>query len=220
MLMSRPFPKPPRFSVGLLLSILLLGGPAVAGAERQQGEDPPLPPGVEEDWWTTVRQNIAAAEYHVTWRDEVRPEGPTGSWQAPNRAHGFRTRFLEQGVRLAPRAGQETDWEWGLDFIAWGREGAMRTAARPVLSPYEGRIDYDRGDVVEWYVNSPDGLKQGFTILAAPGDAATGRAAAGGNGHRRHAAARLRRGRAGDRLPRRGRGAGPALRGTGRDRRP
>jgi hypothetical protein len=174
MMTSRACPKPTRSSILFLLSILLLGVPAIAGAERSESGDPPLPPGVEEDWWTTVREKIAAAEYHVTWRDELRPEGPTGSWQAPNRVHGFRTRFLEEGIRLAPRAGQEIDWEWGLDFIAWGREGTMRPAQRPILSPYEGRIDYDRGDFVEWYVNSREGLKQGFTILSAPGDAASG----------------------------------------------
>jgi hypothetical protein len=36
------------------------------------------------------------------------------------------------------------------------------------LTPEENRITYDRGDVVEWYVNDTRGLEQGFTLAVPP----------------------------------------------------
>ncbi|MFO0782322.1 MAG: FG-GAP-like repeat-containing protein [Phycisphaerales bacterium] len=53
---------------------------------------------------------------------------------------------------------------------AWGREGALVCTAPASPQASGTRTWYERGDLCEWYVETPRGLKQGFTVQrAAPG---------------------------------------------------
>ncbi|MGH7961683.1 MAG: hypothetical protein ACRERD_07620, partial [Candidatus Binatia bacterium] len=40
--------------------------------------------------------------------------------------------------------------------------------SRAEMKAAANRIEYTRGEVAEWYVNSPLGLEQGFTLKSAP----------------------------------------------------
>ena len=91
-----------------------------------------------------------------------------GTWYAPNREHDFTTYFTDEGIRVIPRTEENPSWEWGLALVGYGQGDAVRPVAGARLSPADNRIDYDRGDVVEWYVNAPRGLKQGFTLTRPP----------------------------------------------------
>ncbi len=128
---------------------------------------------VSADWQSAVREQIVDSEYEVTWQGETALEDLESSWQAPNRAHGFRTYFTADGVRVIPRgeteAGAEPSWEWSLRLARWGRAGAAGEELGPGRLWVEGnRVEYDRGALVESWVNERRGLKQGFTIEKAP----------------------------------------------------
>ncbi len=143
----------------------------VPSGEAQEG----LPAGVEEGWSSAVQRDIAESEYDVTWQDCTLLPGVAGAYHAPNRAQNFRTYFTGDGIRVLPRTTHRDDapaWEWGLSLIGWRRDGATTKIppAPPAQVRVEGhRIEYDRGDVVEWYVNDARGLEQGFTIARRPG---------------------------------------------------
>jgi hypothetical protein len=107
-----------------------------------------------------AQQQIQAAEYEVSWRD---------GYQAPNRAHGFRTFFHEQGIRAVPRVEDEATWEWELRWIGYGRGADAQPVPEAVLAPRGSRVDYRRGAFTEWYENTPRGLEQGFLLPAPPG---------------------------------------------------
>ena len=99
------------------------------------------------------------------------------------------------------------------------RRGAGRARCSSVgetrLSVHENRVDADRGGIVEWYVNDPRGLEQGFTIAARPegeGPLVEVELTLSGTLN-----PRLVRGRPRDRLRRAERRPCAALRGTGRD---
>ena len=139
---------------GIALALALMVGAAAAST-------PTLPEGVSADWWSQARTGIEASEYHVSW---VTGQG----YQAPNRAHDFRTWFAEDGIRVVPRRDEAPAWEWGLSLSAWGRTGALQSTGEARLFVHENRVDADRGGIVEWYVNDPRGLEQGFTIAARP----------------------------------------------------
>ncbi|MCK6527038.1 integrin alpha [Myxococcota bacterium] len=85
-------------------------------------------------------------------------------------------------MRVGPR-GQGGDGAGvSLSLRGWGRGGSLRAA--PGAIPAEGgcdatgrrdeqdrcltRVDYARGDVVEWWENRREGLEQGFTLASPP----------------------------------------------------
>jgi len=142
------------------LAVLVASLLALAGTAR--AADPP--PG----WQASAEQAIAASEYFVSWQDTTVLVDLPAAWHAPNRAHDFRIYFTERGLRVVPRTAPEPSWEWGLELTAVGREDRLAPATPARLAPHEGRIDYDRGALLEWYDNSPRGLEQGFTIPAGP----------------------------------------------------
>jgi hypothetical protein len=111
------------------------------------------------DWWSEIQRSIAASEYEIS-----RP----GNWQAPNRAHGFRTYFDEAGIRVVSRTEPEPSWEWRLSWVSYGRGGASWPVDGAALDAKGARIDYQRGPLLEWYENSTRGLKQGFVLAAPP----------------------------------------------------
>jgi hypothetical protein len=118
-----------------------------------------------------VQEDIRRSEYHLTWRDETHLPGVPAAYQAPNRARNLRIYFTTEGPVIIPRvwAGVETPpWRWGLRLTAWGREGALQPVQAGTLHPDANRVEYRRGEVVEWYVNDEQGLEQGFTLTAPP----------------------------------------------------
>jgi hypothetical protein len=133
---------------------------------------------VPADWWTSVGQEISDAEYEVTWQTRTSLPDLEASWQAPNRAHDFRTFFAADGIRVIPRGagrgdgepdGAAAPWEWSLKLARWGRAGSTEQVLAPARLSVDGnRIDYDRGTLVESYVNDKRGLKHAFKIEGAP----------------------------------------------------
>jgi hypothetical protein len=128
---------------------------------------------LDAGWWSTVQENIRRAEYHVTWQEETYLPDVPAAFQAPNRAHNLRTYFASQGPIVIPRVWPEgaaaAPWRWGASLAAWGRGETLTPAPAAVLHAEGNRIEYRRGEMVEWYRNDEQGLEQGFTLPAAPG---------------------------------------------------
>jgi len=155
----------------LLYSLTGLAQQAVAKPgpiASKQTAGPALPAGVQQSWWSQVQANIQQEEYGITWQDETVLPDVRGAWQAPNRAQGFRTYFTEDGIRVVPQAEGEPTWNWGLALVEPAQFGVesseLKEKPKPRATVMENRIEYDRGWITEWYVNSPKGLEQGFTI--------------------------------------------------------
>jgi uncharacterized repeat protein (TIGR01451 family) len=147
--------------ISVLLTLMVASGLAAASDEH---------PEVPSDWWGRVQADIRDSEYEISWQESTVLEDLEAAWQAPNRAQGFRTYFTDAGIRVVPRTEAEPSWEWGLELIGYGRQEQMRAVEAAVLEAEGNRVDYDRGGIVEWYVNDRRGLKQGFTLSAPPDD--------------------------------------------------
>jgi len=80
-----------------------------------------------------------------------------------NRAQSLGARFTQQGMELS--AGQQ---RWRLALLGYGY--GERLAPALAAAPYSqaNRVEYRRGPLVEWYVNGPLGLEQGFTLAQPP----------------------------------------------------
>jgi len=157
----RPFR---RFRRALSAACLALAATLPAAADPRGG------PG--QGWLTDAESRIAAREYEVTWQGEAPVEGLAPAWQAPNRAHGFRSYFTDAGLRVIPRTEEAPSWQWGLTLVGYGRGREVWPVAAAIPAPAAARVEYHRGDLEEWYENGPAGLEQGFELRAPPDEAA------------------------------------------------
>ena len=138
-----------------------------------------------------------------------------GGFEASNPAQRLSTRFTQTGALV-----QHGDSSVGLRMSGYGYGERLVHPAAPRLAGSGNRVEYVRGGLTEWYVNSPEGVEQGFTLSGAAWVGCAGRAAhdrAGGDGpYAPGIVAGRRRGDAGIRRNRAVALCGPA--GVGRHR--
>jgi len=141
--------------------------------EAQRGDGTPrAAASPSRDLGAAVRAALerdAAAAYAVSASSGVEATDGAGSapvLHAPNPAQGIDAFFTTEGVRVAPRAG--ADWRLEIRVAGFGAEGAVEPVAAAAPSVGGRRVEYRRGDLVEWYENGPRGIEQGFTLNAPP----------------------------------------------------
>jgi hypothetical protein len=107
-----------------------------------------------------VRRNLAEREYHASETGE--------GLQAPNRAHGLRTHFGPAGIRVAQREASDASDLLTLRLAHIGRGAELSPVPPGELWSDGPRVEIRRSGLVEWYLNSPLGLEQGFTLEQRP----------------------------------------------------
>ncbi|MBF0244790.1 MAG: hypothetical protein HQL31_05910, partial [Planctomycetes bacterium] len=113
--------------------------------------------------------SVTTGELKVTRRDIpadyfIRKEGD--AYVAENPANDMELLFSPTGVSLREVQGEGVLLEAGLVDI--GRGGDREVQQLVAMELDSERLEYRRGDVVEWYINTPEGLEQGFDILKSP----------------------------------------------------
>ena len=153
---------------GILVSILTLTllshtTPAIADTPNEDPDRTVLSSGGSDSWLSDVTRDLASREYELSLSK--------AGIQAPNRAHGLRTYFKEGRIEIVPRTTTRSDasWVFAWETVGWGRMDDLRAAGAATLCTEGARAEYayDSG-LVEWYMNRPDGIEQGFTIAARP----------------------------------------------------
>ena len=85
---------------------------------------------------------------------------------ATNTVHGMELAFTKNGPRFTDPAGA---WQYSMSFRRWGTNRCTTDAPSPTLTATGVSMTYQRGpDLTEWYLNTPLGLEQGFTLSAPP----------------------------------------------------
>ncbi len=84
--------------------------------------------------------------------------------QAPDRAQNFRTYFDCSGIRVHDRTSSGSSKLLGLTVVALGRGETFVPVAPGEVVSEGSRVEIRRSGILEWYVNSPEGLEQGFTL--------------------------------------------------------
>ncbi len=92
----------------------------------------------------------------------------SGLVSAPNRAQDLRSTFSSSGLRILPRTRGDEAWSVDLRLSRFGREGRMSDAGSVPPETDGRRVVYRRPSIVEWYVNAPSGLEQGFDLAVRP----------------------------------------------------
>ena len=91
----------------------------------------------------------------------------TPDYLATNWAQQFKIEFAPDVVKVSRK---EHHPVFSFELSEWGYPGTT-TGVGPATRVVNGsRIEYQRGDLIEWYENGPDGLEQGFTLHSPPLD--------------------------------------------------
>ncbi|HBI15484.1 MAG TPA: hypothetical protein DDY20_08230 [Desulfobulbaceae bacterium] len=81
-----------------------------------------------------------------------------------NPAHWMDIAFTPGGLQVT--SGGRS---WGIVMTGIGIPGSVKPVEKAMPINDDGIMVYPRGDVAEWYINSPWGVEQGFAIGSAPG---------------------------------------------------
>ncbi|MAG34316.1 MAG: hypothetical protein CL908_25840, partial [Deltaproteobacteria bacterium] len=80
----------------------------------------------------------------------------------------IRTYFDATGIRIVDRTARDASTIVELRLASIGRSGSRREIGPGEVASLGPRVEIRRREVTEWYVNTPDGLEQGFTLPARP----------------------------------------------------
>jgi hypothetical protein len=110
----------------------------------------------ETAWLDAARRRISLREYRAS-------ENAVGL-QAPSRRHALRTYFEPTGIRVVDRVAEGSPQLLALRLEHMGRANSLAPVAPGEVASDGARVEIRRGSLLEWYVNSPAGLEQGFTL--------------------------------------------------------
>jgi len=96
--------------------------------------------------------------------EEYQLRRDNNSFSMSNPSHGMDIAFTPEGLQVTS-AGKR----WGMVMTGIGTPGSVQPVEKAMPVNDNGMMVYARGDVSEWYINSPWGVEQGFTIESAPG---------------------------------------------------
>src|SRR5258708_2640714 len=106
-----------------------------------------------------LQEDISPA-YDVVWQD--------GAYQAVNPNQHFRITFTPTEFRVAPEIDTTSSWKWGMALVGWGYGDNIQPVPESEVMAAGTRLEYRHGPLTEWYVNTPLGIEQGFTLQAPP----------------------------------------------------
>ena len=159
---------PSRIGHGRLGTALLAAAAALffAAPAMGQGNNPQvfnnastaaLPPAAQSAISAAIGRD--QTDYHA------QPTG-NGGFRMLNSGGRLAAEFARSGIVV--RAGTPGGASWGLAFEEYGRGKLMGLVSPVAPQANANRVEYRRGELTEWYVNSPLGLEQGFTLAKPP----------------------------------------------------
>ncbi len=140
----------------VVIAVLTAAGSALAAGP---------PAGVSTQEWPTIQAQIEAEHHKITESDR-----PGRLYRADNPAQRFTAHFGAEDVVIEPAGRGEPAWHLGLRLTAWGSADNLQPVSAAGAIADGDRVEYRRGPLTEWYVNTAMGLEQGFTVDAPPGD--------------------------------------------------
>ncbi len=116
----------------------------------------------------TPRSLPSAQKPHPRQTFDYTIEARGAGFVGDNQAQGLLSTYTSDGLAVTPRHLEQESWRWIWHSTAWGRPGMLRQL-EDVPPRAEGcRTEYTHPGLVEWYVNRPQGLEQGYAVAAPP----------------------------------------------------
>ena len=136
----------------LAFALLILMLPSLTVADE-------IPPELQGEPWRQITAQIGASRHDVRQVD--------GSWQAHTPSQDYVTEFTDAGPVFRLNDGEVTH-EVALLLDGIDVDGQPVELSPPRVQVENNKFEYQRGEVTEWYVNNPDGVRQWFRVDEAP----------------------------------------------------
>ena len=125
----------------------------------------------QQDIYQSLQSSLEASLYQMRWAKDA--------YQAVNAAQSLSATFTRTQMSVA--ASNEQNSQFGMKLTAYGYGRNLQRLIEGQMKSEGNRIEYvkkladgnGRG-LVEWYINKPDGLEQGFTIAERPAENRSG----------------------------------------------
>jgi hypothetical protein len=97
----------------------------------------------------------------------IRPAAK-GGFEALNQQMNYHVHFTDEGAVFSKSGDGAPAWRFGMSLARYGYTGHLQAPGAGRLQAKANRLSYRRYDMEEWYVNTPAGVEQGFTLARAP----------------------------------------------------
>jgi hypothetical protein len=91
-----------------------------------------------------------------------------GNFEALNPRMNSSLHFTDKGAVFSKSGAGAPGWQFGISLARYGYAGHLQATGAGALQAEANRLSYRRGGMEEWYVNTPGGVEQGFTLAQAP----------------------------------------------------
>ncbi|MDD2769888.1 MAG: hypothetical protein PHT19_14250 [Methylococcus sp.] len=110
-----------------------------------------------------------SAELSAAINESLRKFEPAGfgKYAAQNLENRLTLEFDGNSLSLTP-ASQSPRWNSRITLSGYGTPGKILPVQHAQTIALAQRLEYRRGDVIEWYENKAEGLEQGFTLARPP----------------------------------------------------
>lgn len=122
------------------------------------------------DTWSKVRKNLIVSRHNIKKTDN------NGIHKAVNLPNNLRIHFNKNDISITPQIYKpKLAWNVDLALTGYGYEGNIKPLSSAKIVVSDNRIEYQRGSLIEWYINDERGLEQGFTLREPPGQRNSGK---------------------------------------------
>ncbi len=103
---------------------------------------------------------VAASQYRINRKDR--------DWQAENPAHEFSAHFSGRALQIVQTQPGQPTHQFGLRLLGYGYGDELMAVNEGEPTANGNRIEIQKGEITEWYINQAEGLEQGFTVHEPP----------------------------------------------------
>ncbi len=152
--------------------------PAPRVATHQPAQANPTPASVDDADRHSIESQVR--------RDQFAAEPDSGgALRARNQSQQFGLSFDAGSIGVIQEESEVPTVSGPLRMTlrGYGYDGVMMSVTPVTPVAMKNRIEYRRGDLLEWYVNDERGLEQGFTLMKRPAATGIGLPSPRGEGH-------------------------------------
>ncbi len=129
----------------------------------------------QQGTYDSLQEAMAATRYEARWQSFPQLSGLDPSYEFQNSANNLLAYITPDGIQATVLGDEKKSWRLGLTLKEYGYGDALLSVQPGEVKASQNRVSIQRSAIgnrqsaiEEWFVNSPRGIEQGFTISSPP----------------------------------------------------